>query len=238
MSSVGSLRRLIRGLARLLHPAAHVLQNDPQPKYGLIRSRNLLIERVALFEPAILHPLAEPIQVGLSSGNHRGQMHIFLTRRAASGNFGRMTKKRLALIAVLPLAIAVILSVLAMLLPRPGVTKANVYRIHGGMARAEVESVFGRSSDGFLLTKEVRESFEVEDLLPSKPLDTIVESQQDCEAFAILERRRDTWAGDDGSVTQVKIIFVNDHVAEMECRHSGETIPDKIRRWFHLPKGK
>jgi hypothetical protein len=36
-----------------------------------------------------------------------------------------MTKKRLALLAVLPLSIAVIVGLLAMLPPRRGVTKAN-----------------------------------------------------------------------------------------------------------------
>jgi hypothetical protein len=54
-----------------------------------------------------------------------------------------MTKKRLALIAVLPLTFAVGLCVLAMLPPRPGVTKGNYDRIEKGMTKAEVEEIFG-----------------------------------------------------------------------------------------------
>ncbi len=53
-----------------------------------------------------------------------------------------MTKKRLLLIASLPLVIVVTLGVLAMLPPRPGVTKANFDRIEKGMTRAEVEQIF------------------------------------------------------------------------------------------------
>ena len=50
-----------------------------------------------------------------------------------------MTKKRVALLAVLPLTVAVILGALEMLPPRPGVTKANFDRIQEGMTLAEVE---------------------------------------------------------------------------------------------------
>ena len=55
-----------------------------------------------------------------------------------------MTKKRLLLIAFLPLTIAVTLGVLAMLPPSPGVTKANFDRIQEGMTLGEVEAIFGR----------------------------------------------------------------------------------------------
>ena len=55
-----------------------------------------------------------------------------------------MTKKRLALLAVLPLTVAVIVGVLAMLPPRPGVTKADFDRIMEGMDRTEVEAIFGK----------------------------------------------------------------------------------------------
>jgi hypothetical protein len=60
-----------------------------------------------------------------------------------------MTKKRMALLAVLPLTIAVILGVPAMLPPdtRPGVTKANFDRIEMGMTLAEVEEIFGREGE-------------------------------------------------------------------------------------------
>jgi hypothetical protein len=54
-----------------------------------------------------------------------------------------MTKKRLLLFASLPLTIAVTLGVLALLPPRPGVTKANFDRIEMGMTKAEVEEIFG-----------------------------------------------------------------------------------------------
>ena len=50
-----------------------------------------------------------------------------------------MTKKRLLLIACLPLTVAVTLGVLAMLPPRPGVTKTNFGRMEIGMTRVEVE---------------------------------------------------------------------------------------------------
>jgi hypothetical protein len=53
-------------------------------------------------------------------------------------------KKRLLLFASLPLTIAVILGVLAMLPSRPGVTKANCDRIEMGMTQAKVEEIFGR----------------------------------------------------------------------------------------------
>jgi hypothetical protein len=59
-----------------------------------------------------------------------------------------MTKKRLLLIASLPLTIAVTVGVLAMLPPRTGVTAANHDRIENGMTMAEVEEIFGR--EGFI----------------------------------------------------------------------------------------
>ena len=58
-----------------------------------------------------------------------------------------MTKKRLLLIAAVPLAIAVILGVLVMLTTRSTVTKANFERIQEGMTRAEVEEVFGEKGE-------------------------------------------------------------------------------------------
>jgi hypothetical protein len=57
------------------------------------------------------------------------------------------TKKRLLLIASLPLVIVVVLGVLAMLPPRPGVTKANFDRIQEGMTMMEVEEIFGREGN-------------------------------------------------------------------------------------------
>jgi hypothetical protein len=58
-----------------------------------------------------------------------------------------MTKKRLPLIYVLPLTVAVILGVLAMLPPRLGVTKANFDRIKVGMNKSEIERVFDGQED-------------------------------------------------------------------------------------------
>lgn len=58
-----------------------------------------------------------------------------------------VTKKRLLLIAPLPLACAMTLGVLAMLPPSPGVTKANFDRIHEGMTLAEVEALFGEKGN-------------------------------------------------------------------------------------------
>ena len=54
-----------------------------------------------------------------------------------------MTKKRLLLLAAVPLIIAVTVGVLAMLPPSPGVTKANFDRIEKGTTKAEVEMIFG-----------------------------------------------------------------------------------------------
>jgi hypothetical protein len=56
-----------------------------------------------------------------------------------------MTKKRLLLLASLPLTIALTLGVLVMLPPRPGVTKANFERIRKGMTVEEVKEVFGET---------------------------------------------------------------------------------------------
>jgi hypothetical protein len=68
-----------------------------------------------------------------------------------------MTKKRLALIAVLPLAIAVTFGVLAMLPPRPRVTKANFDRVEKGMTVAEVEGIFGQSGELLIIEGDPRE---------------------------------------------------------------------------------
>ena len=56
-----------------------------------------------------------------------------------------MTKKRMVLIAVLPLTVAVIVGALAMLPPSPGVTEDNVKRIQKGMAESEVNEILGTS---------------------------------------------------------------------------------------------
>ena len=57
-----------------------------------------------------------------------------------------MTRKRIILIAALPLAVIVTLCVLATL-HRSHVTKANFDRIQEGMTKAEVEQIFGEKGE-------------------------------------------------------------------------------------------
>lgn len=64
-----------------------------------------------------------------------------------------MTKRRLLLIATVPLTIALTLGVLAMLPPRPGVTKANFDRIRIGRTLVEVQEIFG--TKGFIFTIDI-----------------------------------------------------------------------------------
>jgi hypothetical protein len=55
-----------------------------------------------------------------------------------------MTKKRwIVLAGMLAACVCLTLAVLAMLPPRPGVTRANFERIQDGMTRAEVEKMLG-----------------------------------------------------------------------------------------------
>jgi hypothetical protein len=61
-----------------------------------------------------------------------------------------MTKKRLLLVAVVPLVAFLLLGVLAMMPPSPGVTKANFNRIEKGMTKAEVVQIFGGRGRPFL----------------------------------------------------------------------------------------
>jgi hypothetical protein len=112
-----------------------------------------------------------------------------------------MTKKRMALIAVLPLSIAMIIGVLAM--PTgPGVTKANLDRVEEGMTKAEVEQIFGMKG---------------EKLPPAYDGEWMY------------------WRADDGSSAVIR--FGEDGLDFKNWHDSDETIPDKIRRWLHLPKG-
>jgi hypothetical protein len=54
-----------------------------------------------------------------------------------------MTKNRWSLVGCLIALIGVLLGNVALLLPRPGITKANLDRIENGMALEEVERIFG-----------------------------------------------------------------------------------------------
>jgi hypothetical protein len=137
-----------------------------------------------------------------------------------------MTKKRLLLIAAVPLVIAVILGVLAMLPPSPGVTKANFDRIEKGMTVAEVEGIFGGEGeegevtrdDKALIAEILGQEFERDGKSPKVRGDLRV-----CR----------TWGANDGSGAQIE--FVDDCVVDKHWFDSHETVLDKIRRWLHLP---
>jgi hypothetical protein len=116
-----------------------------------------------------------------------------------------MTKKRLLLIASLPLIAAVALGVLAMLPPSTGVTKANFDRIQGGMTLAEVKEIFGRKAD---------------------------ESMRYVAYGKVKQETERIWAADDGSAAFVE--FRDDCVTGKEWAGFNETFLDKIRRWLHL----
>ena len=73
------------------------------------------------------------------------------------------TKRRLLLIAFLPLTVAVTVSVLAMLPPSAGVTKATFDRLQNGMPRAEVEQILGGRGRPFLGDDEAWMLWEADD---------------------------------------------------------------------------
>jgi hypothetical protein len=112
-----------------------------------------------------------------------------------------MTKKRLLLVASFPLAVVLIIGVLAMLPSLDGVTEANFCRIKHGMTKAEVEQIFGREGD-------------------------IV-------VYGMNGDQRIAWNANEGG--EFQIIFRNGCVIVMDWHYTGETFPDKIRRWLHLP---
>lgn len=120
-----------------------------------------------------------------------------------------MTKKRLILIAALPLAIVVTFGILAMLPPRPGVTKANFDRIQHGMTKMEVEEIFGGKNTGIWADPKKQQVWDV-----------VIGGQS-------------FWKADDGS--EAYIDFVHDGVTEKTWEPSTETLFHKIRRWLHLP---
>jgi hypothetical protein len=118
-------------------------------------------------------------------------------------------KRRLLLIAAVPLTIAVILGVLAMLPPGSGVSKANIDRIEKGMTLAQVEEIFGEKRK---LMGNLGGS------LPFAP------DARDDPLF-----QRDAAAG-----SSAIIEVVDDCVTRKLWLLSDETILDKIRRWLHL----
>lgn len=120
------------------------------------------------------------------------------------------TKKRLLLIAAVPLAIVVVLGVLSILPSRPGVTKANFDRIQVGMTRAQVEEIFGREGKRNRVWMRGIEN----------------------TMFFVIQ---DEWVAEDSSAALVAFSFPDDYVIETEWHDSTETILDKIRRSLHLP---
>jgi hypothetical protein len=66
-----------------------------------------------------------------------------------------MRKRRLLLLASLPLAVAVILGILAMLPPRPSATEV-FNRVEIGMTLAEVQRIFSHEGTQLVLTPDGR----------------------------------------------------------------------------------
>jgi hypothetical protein len=123
-----------------------------------------------------------------------------------------MTKKRLILVVALPFAaIAMTVAVLAILPPRPGVTKANFDRIQEGMTRAEVEEIFGGPSS-----------------------EDVVISTKDGKMIITFDQPRvKGWGADDG----LAVIEFDEKGKTKEKSWSGLPLSlfDRIRRWLHLP---
>ncbi len=130
-----------------------------------------------------------------------------MTRQSAPGSVGMMTKKRLALIAVLPLTVAVILGALAMLPPPPGVTKANFDRIQDGMTKAEVEEIFGTGpASGWRGTEVEGETW-------------------------------GWWEGEDEPGAEISFNDERVSRRLWFSDPKMETVLARVRRWLHLPKG-
>ena len=117
-----------------------------------------------------------------------------------------MTKKRLLLIASVPLVIVMMLGVLALLLPSPGVSKANFDRIEKGMTSAQVEQILGGEA---------------------KTIEPWFGGIRDNPGAKVA-----VWKADDES--KAGIVLMNSCVFDKEWRDSTETFLDKIRRWLHL----
>ena len=118
-----------------------------------------------------------------------------------------MTRRRTLLLASLIAAsVCVGLAVLAMLPPRPGVTKANFDRIEVGMQIEEVECIL--AGPGFSIDKLI--------------------TRDEAGSGIIL------WQHSDGSM--VMIWPADKVVAKKKWVPSQETLLNKIRRWLHLPK--
>jgi hypothetical protein len=133
-----------------------------------------------------------------------------------------MTKKRILLVASLPLAIALTFGVLTILPPRPGVTKANFDRIEVGMTKAQVEGIFGAEGevtrdDKALIAEILGKEFERD----GKSLKV----RGDLSVCRI-------WGANNGSGAQIE--FVDDCVVDKQWLETDESFLKKIRRWLHL----
>jgi hypothetical protein len=119
-----------------------------------------------------------------------------------------MIKKRRYLISagVLAACACLALAGLAMLPPRAGVTKANFDRIEIGMSQSAVCEIFGKEWS----------------LFAGRP-----------EGASHNFFAHEVWLHDDGASATIE--FHNEAVIGKIWTDSTETIPDKLRRWLHLP---
>jgi hypothetical protein len=115
-----------------------------------------------------------------------------------------MSRRRLLLIASLPLVVAVIVGVLAILPPRPGVTEANLARIKIGMGEQDVVAILGRHPDAAAPILRGSAWFWMNE---AKENEIVAEVQVDLD-FNVMK-------------------------SEWKANQS-ETVIDKIRRWLHL----
>jgi hypothetical protein len=126
-----------------------------------------------------------------------------------------MNRRRLFVIAgMLMTCVVLTLGALAMLPPRPGVTKANFNRIKKGMTKPEVSAILGKS--GF-------PAFGV----------------GGGGGYRITE----TWSANDGAQASVGFEWVmgRDEVAKvcsMTWRESTETPLQRVCRWLKVPQKK
>ena len=125
-------------------------------------------------------------------------------------------RKRMLLAAGALTAIGcLVLIVLALLPPRPGVTKANVDRIEIGMMESEVQAIFGQPAN-----EELRIQ------IPAGP--------QQVAGMAILkfDSPNKAWSSDDGFAL---LKFDADaKVTEKRWTETPQTLMQKVRRWLHF----
>jgi hypothetical protein len=115
--------------------------------------------------------------------------------------------------ASLPLTIAVIFGVFAMLPPRSGVTKANFDQIEKGMTKRDVEIIFGRQDA----------------IVWGDPPLTALRGADKC--YACVDNPRDrTLSG-----RAAWVFFDKNGCVSHATWVEGETsVFDKIRRWLHI----